>query len=154
MAFIPLAVIIAGAAISALSAYKQGQAGQAQADYQAEVYKQQAQREQQIAQMSEEDFRSRESAVLAARRAKLGASGIDISTGTPLLGEADFAQEVELQARRIRAGGETTATRLEQQAGLYEQAGKASAQAGLFGAGSSLLAGLGTYYNYKPRYGY
>lgn len=129
------------AGLSAVSAISQGQAAKKQANFQAAVNEQQAARERQVAAGEESDFRRQQSALLAERRAALGKSGIDISKGTPLLTASDFAAETELQALRIRSGGETQATRLQQQAALTRAGGKAAQRQGFFRAGSSLLSG-------------
>ena len=58
-----------------------------------------------------------------------------------MLVSEDFAGEAELQALRIRTGGEVTATRLEQQAGLERFRGRSSRRAGFVRGGSLLLSG-------------
>lgn len=131
----------AGGLVSAGGAILQGQAANAQAKYQATIQRQQAERERQIAAAQEEDFRRRQSRLMSARRAAAGASGIDPSTGSPLLASEDFAAETELQALRIRSGGEARGTRLEQQAALTRAGGRARQTAGFIGAGTSLLQG-------------
>lgn len=133
------ALIAAG--LAATSSISQGQAAKQQAKFQSAVQDQQAARERQISASSEDDFRRQQFALLAERRAAMGKSGVEGNTGTPLLAASDFAAETELQARRIRAGGETQATRLEQQAGLTRRAGKNDQQQGFLRAGSSLLSG-------------
>ncbi len=151
------AAIVAGAAVSAFGALKQGQAAKEQgklqqelAGQQATVTEQQAQSERVVAGQQEGDFRRQQSALMARRRAILGGSGIDQATGSPLLVSEDFRRETELQALRIRAGGEIRATRLEQQAGfqrfegsLLRFAGDNALVAGRIRAGSSLLTGAG-----------
>ncbi len=155
---IAVGAIVAGSVISAYGALKQGQAaketGKLQeklADQQATVTEQQAQSERVVAGQQEGDFRRQQSALMARRRAILGGSGIDQATGSPLLVSEDFRRETELQALRIRAGGEISATRLEQQAGfqrfqgsLLRFAGDNALVAGRIRAGSSLLTGAGT----------
>ena len=133
----------AGAAVSALGAIQQGQAAQSQADLQAGILRQQAERDRQKAAVDEEDFRRRQSRVLAARRAALGASGVVSAEGSPLLVSEDFAGEVELQALRIRSGGELRATRAEQQAVLQRFQGRAARRAGFTRGGALLLSGVG-----------
>ena len=73
----------------------------------------------------------------------MGASGVDPATGSPLLVSEDIAGEVELQAQRIRAGGEVRATRLEQQAQLSRLQGRQAQTGGFLRAGSLLLSGAG-----------
>jgi hypothetical protein len=135
-----LALMAAGA--SAIGAISQGQAAAKQAKFQSAVQRQQAARERQIAESEERDFRKKQSANIAQRRAELGGAGIRSTTGTPLLATEDFLSEAELQAQRIRQGGEVSATRLEQQADLTKAAGKSAQQRGMFRAGSSLLSGV------------
>ena len=149
MAIATSTAILTAAALAAAGSYSQGQAAKKQAQFAANVDEQQATREREIAVAEEGDFRKRQSAILAQRRAALGGSGIQQGTGTPLLGSEDFAAEVELQARRIKAGGQIRATRLEQEASLRRAGGRAAMTQGLFRAGSSLLSGYGQAYGVK-----
>ena len=134
-------LLLAGTALSAVSAIQQGQAANAQSRLQAGILEQQAERDRQVAESDEADFRKEQSRLLAKRRARLGASGVDPAAGSPLLVSEDIAGETELGALRIRAGGETTATRLEQEAGLERFTGRAARTAGLFRGGALLLTG-------------
>ena len=134
-----LALIAAG--MAATGSVAQGISANKQAKFQASVLDQQRQREGEISAAEERDFRKRHSAGFAERRAAMGASGVDIGSGSPLLSGEDFASEVELQAQRIRAGGQTRATRLEQQAQLTRAGGRAAMTQGIFRGGSSLLSG-------------
>ena len=133
--------IIAAAALGAVAAQQQGQAANDQAQFSATINEQQAAKEREVAAGKEEDFRSLNSRLFAERRAGLGAAGVAQATGSPLLAAGDFAAEVELQALRIREGGEVNASRLEQQAELTRKAGKNAQTQGFFRAGSSLLSG-------------
>src|SRR3546814_552523 len=128
-------------AVGAVGAISSGKAQANAAEYQAEVTQQQADQERIASRQDEEDFRRDQSRLLAQRRAAMGGSGVDMATGSPLLANEDFASEVELQARRIRAGGETRATRLGQQAGLYESQAGSAKTAGFKRGGSLLLQG-------------
>ena len=116
-----------------------------QAQYEAKIYEQQAERERIIAKGNEEDFRRNQSAAMAEYRAAAGGSGVEIGRGSPLLTFADFGAETELQAQRIREGGEVTATRLEQQAGLSRMAGRNAMLGGLARGGARLLTGISSY---------
>lgn len=133
----------AGAAVQALGAIQKGQAAQSQANFQAQILQQQAERERQVAEANEEDFRRRQSFILAQRRAALGASGVVQAEGSPLLVSEDFAAEVEFQALRIRSGGELRATRAEQQAVLQRFQGRAARSAGFVRGGALLITGAG-----------
>ncbi len=166
-----IAVVVAGVAISAYAAQQQGSAAKRQAEAQAELTRQQADaardqaevteetaaREKIISRQNEEDFRLDQSRLMASRRALLGVSGVEPGSGSPLLVSEDFAGEAELQALRLRSGGEVRVTRLEQQAnqqrregGFLDQqanleirAGRDAQRAGNLRAGSLLVSGVG-----------
>lgn len=142
MPIAPATALLIASAVSAVGSISQGRAAGKQAEFQAAVNEQQAARERQISAGTEEDFRRKQSSLLAQRRAALGGAGIETGTGTSLLAAKDFAAETELQALRIRSGGETTATRLQQQAELTRLGGKSAQTRGFARAGSSLLSGL------------
>jgi hypothetical protein len=136
-------VAIAGAAVGAVGSIQQGQAANKQGKLQSAFLHQQAESERQAAAARESDFRKSQSRVMAARRAALGASGVVQSTGSPLLASEDFAGEVELQALRIREGGEVSSTRLQQQASLARLQGSQAQIGGFLRGGSLLVSGAG-----------
>lgn len=141
---IALVAGLAAAAASAGGAVYSGIQAQDQAEAQAKVLAQQARSERDAAAAAERDFRSEQSRLMARRRALLGGTGVDPSTGSPLLASEDFAGEVELQALRIRHGGEVSATRLQQQSALERARGGAELTGGFVRGGSLLLSGAGT----------
>lgn len=136
--------VLAGAAFSAAGSVSEGRAAKKESQFRAGVAEQQAAREVQVSTETERDFRKRQAALFAERRAALGASGVRQDTGSPLLTQQDFLDETELQALRIREGGELRATRLEQEADFMRRAGRSAQKRGIFRAGSSLLSGVGT----------
>ena len=180
MAISTTALLIASTIVTAVGAISQGNAARRQADFnaaailqqserqaqideqQAQIKEQQSAREREVAGVEEDDFRREQRRLFAQRRAALGVSGIDISTGSPLLAAEDFITEAEFQALRIRSGGETSAIRLKQEADLIRQqsernrraginsatltsaAGKSAQTRGFTRAGASLLTGFGT----------
>jgi hypothetical protein len=133
---------LASAGVGAVGAIQQGQAASKQAKFQSTVMQQQAERERQIAEAKEADYRRDQNRLMAERRAASGATGVEMGTGSPLLATEDFARESELNALRIRNGGEVNAGRLEQQAALYRTAGKNAKTGSYFRAGASLLTGV------------
>jgi len=137
-----VAATLASAAVSAAGAISSGQAQARAANFQAAVMRQQAERERQLAARKEEDYRREQSRLFAARRAAGGASGIDLSVGSPLLVSEDFAGEREYQALTIRAGGEDAATRLEQSAALQRLQGRTKRNEGFTRGGALLLSGV------------
>tara|TARA_R110002096_G_scaffold59612_2_gene149395 strand:- start:206 stop:661 length:456 start_codon:yes stop_codon:yes gene_type:complete len=135
------AMALASAAIGAAASVSQGMAAKKQANFSATVAQQQADRERLQAANDSEDYRREQSRVLAARRAAQGASGVDAGSGSSLLTSEDMAGEIELNALRIKNGGEVRATRAEQFASLQRASGKNAQTAGFMRAGSSLLSG-------------
>ncbi len=129
-----------GAATSAAGSIAEGQATKKASRVQSDILKQQAQRERQQSKVDADQFRRRQSRLLASQRAGFGASGVSL-TGTPLAVGADLAAEIELQAQQILSGGEAEATSLENEAGLARFRGNQASTAGFFGAGASLLSG-------------
>ena len=132
----------------------QAQATRQQSKLQAQVTDEQAARELEIAKAEEDDFRRNQARVFGQLRADMGASGVRLDTGSPITAMFDFALETELQASRIRSGGQTVSSRLKQQAdlirlagltdsSLLSAAGKNAQLLGFFRAGSSLLSGAG-----------
>ena len=130
-----------GAAAAAAGGISQAQAQKKQANFQANVARQQAESERLAASEQERDYRKAQSSRLAQIRASMGASGTDTSTGTPLLALADFEGETERNALRIRSGGEIRSRRLNELGGFYNKAGRNAESAGYARAGSSLLSG-------------
>lgn len=138
---------------------RQAEQEKAAAERQAKLREQEALTERMNAAIKEEDFRRRASADLATRRAILGGSGGAVGEGSNLLAEADFVEEAEVAALRLRQGGEVGATRLEQQAeedriaglvranelrteaAIGRTQGRNAVRAGFIRGGSALLAG-------------
>lgn len=122
---IVMGVMMAGSMMAA-------QAQQKQAKTEANILRDQAERERQQAAADSQQFKDQQARVLAQRRAILGGSGVDLSSGSPLLAAEDFAGEVELEALKIRNGGDVRSSRLEQQAQLTIARGNAAAQQSMF----------------------
>ena len=130
----------ASAAVGAVGGIKSDQAQKKLANSQATMQEQDAARTQQIAQQQERDFRLNTADVMSARRAGLGAQGVT-AEGTPALVDESVVAKSELQALRIRTGGVTDATRMQQQAALTRMGGANAETAGYYRAGASLLSG-------------
>lgn len=128
--------------ISAAGTIIGGIQDQRQAEFEANVAQQQAEQEGVASAEAERDFRRNQSAAMAEYRAAAGSSGVQVGSGSPLLTFADFGAETELQAKRIRKGGEIRATRLRQQAELSRMGGRTSLLRGVTRGGSTLLTGF------------
>ena len=139
-------IAAAGAFTSTIGTVVQGQDAKRQADRQAAIYEQQAEQERNASRQEAQDYEKRARAIISSRRAILGGSGVQSQSGSALLGTEATITEAERQAARIRSGGDLVSGRLEQQAGLARQSGKAKARGSLFDAGATLLSGgLQTY---------
>ena len=129
---IALVAMAAATAVSVAGSIKQGQAQKKMADQQA-AFGEVASKD------SERDYRRDTGFILAARRAGLGAQGVR-QEGAPQLVDDSIVTESEIQALRIRRGGEA-------QARITRQGGQAAQTAGYYRAGASLLSGIGNVYS-------
>lgn len=130
-------IAIAGLVVSVAGTVASGIAASNQADFQAQVVQQQADRAALVAQSNERDFRKKASAQVAQVRAAKGEL-----EGSELLAMEDFVAEAELDAMTIRNQGVVQQGRLSQQASLFSAAGRNAGTATGFRAGSQLLTGF------------
>jgi len=145
-----------GAAVSAVGSISQGIAAKKAGRAQSEILRQEAVRRDQEAtqqrkqaRLDADEFRRRQSRLLARQRAGFGASGVSLE-GTPLFVGADTAREIEFQAQKILVSGlgdasalEAEGSSLRSEAGLASMRGSQAATGSFFRAGSTLLTGAG-----------
>lgn len=140
MAWVPIAMTVAAAAMSAASSIQQGKQASAAAKFNADMQNRNAGIARQQAAAEEEKQRRLGYMRQGAARAAYGASGVSIE-GSPLdILEQSAAQE-ELDALNIRYRGAIGAQSAEGQAALSSMRGDAAMQAGYTGAGSAILLG-------------
>jgi len=125
-----LITAIAGTALSAYGQYKAGADQKAAFDYNAKVTEKET-------NQAEYDSRTRLRRLMSTQRSLYAKAGVDLSTGSPLLLLAETAGEGEREALSILEGGESSAA-------LQRIAGRQAKTAGIIGAGSTLLTGIGT----------
>lgn len=140
LAIVGIVATVVSTAVTAYGMYQQGQQQKAAGKYNAKVAENQATAAKQAAAVREEQHRERVRRLAGTQRAVSGASGIE-EAGSPLLVMADTLEQAELDAQRIRYGGEVSATGFESQARLARFQGDQAARAGTIGAGSTLLSG-------------
>ena len=151
------AISTPGMVTSAVGQYQQGQAQAKQAEYQAGIARNNA-----IMAQHEADYRAKTGVqerqqhqlkieqLKGAQRAAIGASGVEMTSGSPLdllmdtseQGAADLLridQNTALDIWRIRGGQ----ANYEAQAGLFDASAAGYRSGGAFGAGTTLLTGLG-----------
>jgi hypothetical protein len=90
--------------------------------------------------------------VIGAQRAAGAASGLDISTGTPVAVLGDTAKAGELDVLARLYAGASAATAYQNDAARFRAEGKAQQTAGFINAGTSLLTGFGKMAANRKRY--
>lgn len=139
---------IAAAQTSAAAAKFEGQVAAANAKFEAKAYnfnakvaEQQAKNTRDVARAEGKDFARAGSAALAGRRAKVAASGVVSSKGSPLMVDEAVLTEIEFGRQRILNKGEIIATRQRSEAALLRaQAKQATQNATLARQGASISA--------------
>jgi hypothetical protein len=141
-------VAAVGTAVSAYSAYSQGQAQASAQRYNAKLAENQAAGARNAADVEASQRLEHYRRVQAQNRANVGAAGVT-EAGSPLLVMADNAAQAEMDAQLVRYRGELGATTYQGEANLRRYgAGRAEA-GGYLGAGSTLLSGA---YDIGSRY--
>lgn len=147
-----------GGVTAAIGQYQQGQAARKQAAYQAAVARNNALISERQAQdaldrgkVDEQNQRDKTSLLIGRARNQLAGSGFDLQDDTSLSLLSDTRAAGELDALTIRTnaardayGYRVRGMNFDAQAGLDEASGAAAAQAGTFGAVSTLLTTAGT----------
>ena len=135
---------VVGTAVSAFGAIQAGNAQNDVAKYNAQVANNNATAEQQRAAYDAGLIKDERRRVIGSQRAAMAANGLEISSGSPVavLGDTSGQAEMDILARLY--GGESAATAYRNDATRMKIEGKAAKQAGMIGAGSTLLTGLGS----------
>jgi hypothetical protein len=139
-----VAAAIAGAAISAYSAVQGAKERQAAFKYNRDVATNQAQAARDAAGVAAQIRENEIRRILGAQSARLGASGIVPTEGSPLLVQMESAQQGALDLARIRYAGETQATSFTSQGILQGFYGSMARRAGNLQAGASIIGGIGS----------
>lgn len=134
-----------GTLVSVVGTLQGGAAAQGQAEFEAATQRQQAARERQISASEARKFEREQSALRARSRAVRAGSGVVTTSGTSLLVDEDIASEIARNKALIKAGGETRATRLEQNAALLGLSGRQARRGSFFKAGATALTGAGKF---------
>lgn len=161
--FIPLIAAGAGTAVQAIGQVKAGNAAQREAEFNAQTAELNAQRAIEAGEFNaaahieaagirEGQQRYADRVAMARGRALVGASGVDVTSGSPLDVMAENARQAELDALIIRRGGALEAETSRKSAALEAEAQRRQAQAfrlggknaktaSRYGAAGSLLTG-------------
>lgn len=135
------AIAVAGAAVSAVGAIKQGQAAEAAANYNAAVAENNGKMAIDQASLQEDQQRRQSRAQLGQMRAQYAASGIQLE-GTPMDVLEMSARDAELDALTIRYGGQMRALGYKNDAALSRFEGSTAASNANWKAGGTMLQGI------------
>ena len=132
-----------GLGVSAVGTVAGGIQSQKVADYNAKVAENNAASARQDAAYEAGLQREQVRRAVGAQRAAGAASGLDITSGTPVavLGDTAKAGEMDVLARLY--AGESAAVDYQNDAARFRAEGKAAKTAGFINAGTSLLSGFG-----------
>ncbi len=140
--FVPY-LTAAGTAVAVIGAVRQGQAAAASADYNAKIAQQNAQiAEGQGAAAGESQQRDAARRIGAAEAA-YGASGVQLSDGSPLDVLEQSARESALDAATLKYNYKIRGMGFTNQAGLYSAQSGFASTAGTLNAGAAVLSGTG-----------
>jgi hypothetical protein len=135
---------IIGSAVSAYGAYSQSQAQAAAARYNAKLDENQAINAQNQAQVEMERRRELYKRQKGTQLALMGGSGIELGEGSPLLLEADSAEQAALDLARVRYEGQIKSTSYQSEANIQRFSARTATRQGYVSAGASLLSGAGS----------
>lgn len=136
---------VAGTALSVVSSIQQGQQQAAWQRYNAQLAEQAANQTRAEAAEEERRYRQRSELILSQRRAIMGASGVAIDQGSPLLAAGQQAADLELGALDIRYSGENRARGYQTEADYDRAQASQLQQQGLLHAGASLISGVSNF---------
>ncbi len=130
-----------GAAVSTGGTVLQASAASRQSKLQARVIEQQAARDRELNAVEVDRLNRTNSRLAAARRARLGATGVEAGTDSPLLIAENIAKESKFEELLAIAHGDTEFTRSTQQAAQVRAEGSSRRTALLLGAGAKAAKG-------------
>lgn len=109
---------VASAGIGIYSAVSSANANAEMQESQADALEQEAKSKEDAAAYEERQFRRKAAFLIAKQHAIYGASGIDPSSGSPLLMQIDSVRQAEMEALNIRRGGQVAAASSRFESGL------------------------------------
>jgi len=142
--------LLAAAAVSTAGVLESGRQQSKMAEYNARVAGQGAEVAGEKAAYDEQLHREQVRKILSQQRALYGKSGVEGTTGSPLLVMEDTVKQGELDALAIRYGGEVEAARARSGANLSRMQGNAARTASYWQAGTTLLSGGAKAYGNRP----
>lgn len=140
-AWVSVATAVASTAVSVYSNVQQGKRADELAEYNAKLAENEAQDARNLATEKENTHRTKVAQLLSKQRATLGASNVDINSGSALQLQQDTTTLGEVDALRIRATGDKTVESYESQAELNRLQGETAETQSYLNATGSFLSG-------------
>jgi len=144
-------LLVAGTAVSSVSAIQQGRAAKKQGEAQAEIAARNAQmaeaqaEEQRVAAAAEAVRIEEQGEALKSRqRALFAKSGVDVGKGSPLSVLVDTASKTAADAAEIRRQGVISSITSQSQAGIMRAQGASAKAKGTAAGRASILSAVGT----------
>lgn len=150
MAWAPIALSLAGSAVSVAGALSQANVAQATGEYNAAMAEENAVLARSQAAEQETRYRTAARKQLGAMRAAYGKSGVTME-GSPMDVLTESAYTAELDALTIREGGRAKAAAYESEAAISRLQGKTQQQGGYYSAAAELLSGSTQAYQLSRR---
>jgi hypothetical protein len=139
LGLVSIGASLIGGGISAIGAMQQANAQAAAAEYQAAVARNMAKYTIEQGQVEEQQQRMKTNAILAQTRAVIGASGVDVNTGTPSQVQVSGQTLGELDALTVRNNAYAKAVAYQDQAKLYDMQASSDQTAGWLSALGSVM---------------
>lgn len=146
MAYVAAIAAVAGAAVSAYGAVKQGQAQKEANEYNARIAEENAAAAKKKAEYDAETSALEWKQLLGKQAALYSKAGVDISSGSPLLTMSFQAEQAERDRQAILYEGKTSSESALSQASLFRFYGSNASAASTYSATSSLLSSLANTY--------
>jgi hypothetical protein len=113
-----IAASVASAGVGVAQAVSSANAQSDLQEAQSKALEQQAKSQEDAAAYEERQFRRKAALLLGKQHAVYAASGVDTTSGSPLLMELDSVRQAELEAQNIRRGGNVAAASSRFESGL------------------------------------
>ena len=137
---------VAGAAVSAYGAVRQGQNAKEAAEYNAQASEREAAEAKRKAAYDAETSSMQFKELMGKQKALYAKAGVDLSSGSPLLTMSFQAEQAERDKQAILYSGKTAEQSALTRAGLFRSTGSDAQTAGYISGGSTFLSGLANTY--------
>lgn len=139
-----IGLMIGGTAMSAINQAKAGRESRALYQQRAAVAEETAKAVSKATGHQVRERRIEGRRDIARAKVLFAKSGVKPKIGTAGLVQREIKREAERDAFFIREGGTVEASRLRSEAGLERQMGASAYRAGMWGAGATVMTGLGS----------